>query len=323
MRVLIFTEAGKKVGLGHISRCSSLYCAAISKKVESELIVNGDLSEFGGLKLKNVNWMQNDYINNNVTKDDYVIIDSYKASFDLYKMIEKKSKKVMFIDDIGRVKYPKGIILNPSLDASHIDYSYFQNKILSGPEYVILRDAFKPISGRIHNNKVKNILVVMGGSDIRNLSEYIIENICVNYKDINFNIVLGTSNLLSFDEKKSKNIKIFKGLDSNQMKDLMIKSDLCLTAAGQTVYELIATDTPFIAIKVIDNQDNNVKSLVKYNPDQIVIDYNDGDILQKLLESINYQQCIENRLNSIENYRNLLDGGASDRIIIEFLKEDL
>jgi spore coat polysaccharide biosynthesis predicted glycosyltransferase SpsG len=44
--------------------------------------------------------------------------------------------------------------------------------------------------------------------------------------------------------------------------ELMVKSDLAITAAGQTIYELLATQTPFIPIKVIENQENNVNGFI-------------------------------------------------------------
>ncbi|NBG89528.1 bifunctional UDP-2,4-diacetamido-2,4,6-trideoxy-beta-L-altropyranose hydrolase/GNAT family N-acetyltransferase [Isachenkonia alkalipeptolytica] len=327
MKIKIFTEGGKDIGLGHISRCSSLYNEAASRGISVDLIVYGDIVDvdfLNGINIINENWLDKEYLYNNITSDDYAIVDSYEATKEIYDIISKKTKKVLYIDDIGRTVYPEGIIVNPSLDASHIDYSKSQNGILlSGPEYVILRKQFRSLKKENISKEVKRVLIMMGGTDIRGLTPLIIDNICRNMLDIEFDIVTGSEEMEKINSQisKPKNITFHNNLDATQMMELMISCDLAITAAGQTIYELLATQTPFIPIKVIENQENNIKSLFEYNPEQIVLRYDDLDFLSNLNKALEIYSDIEYRKSYNQRYKDLVDGYGSKRIVDYLLKD--
>lgn len=326
MKVKLFTEGGKGIGLGHISRCSSLYNEITTRGIPVDFIVYGDISDVDFLKGTNIvneNWLVKDHLINNVSSDDYVIVDSYKATEEIYDAISKKSKRALFIDDIGRLVYPEGIIVNPSLDSSHIDYSHSSNSILlSGPEYVILRDPFRSVKRENISNEVRRVLIMMGGTDIRGLTLLIIDNICRNMLDIEFDIVTGSEDMEKIKPQISKlnNITFHNNLGATQMMELMISCDLAITAAGQTIYELLATQTPFIPIKVIENQENNVKSLLKYNQEQIVLNYNDSDFLSSLNNALEIYSDVEYRKNYNLKYKGIVDGYGSKKIADYILK---
>ena len=59
MRLFILTEAGKNIGLGHLSRCSALYEEAVSRDIETHLLVNGDFFDkgiFPNTPINYINW---------------------------------------------------------------------------------------------------------------------------------------------------------------------------------------------------------------------------------------------------------------------------
>lgn len=327
MKIKIFTEGGKDIGLGHISRCSALYDEAANRGISVQFIVFGDIGNtdfLNGINIINENWLDKEHLINKVSSDDYVIVDSYKANKEIYEIISKKSKIALFIDDIGRVAYPEGIIVNPSLDSSHIDYSHSPNSILlSGPEYVILRQQFRGVKREDISNEVKRVLIMMGGTDIRGLTPLIIDNICRNMLNIEFDIVTGSEYMQKIKPQISKtnNITFHNNLDATQMMELMISSDLAITAAGQTIYELLATQTPFIPIKVIENQENNIKSLLEYNPEQIVLKYNGSGFLSSLNNALEIYNDVEYRKNYNRKYTDLVDGYGSRRIVDYLLKD--
>ncbi len=100
--------------------------------------------------------------------------------------------------------------------------------------------------------------------------------------------------------------------DAARMMDLMLTCDLAVTAAGQTVHELLATGLPFVAIEVVDNQANNVKVLQSLAPFvRIVRRPEDFMFVFDLLYA--WAQGETGNTNA------LIDGAGARRII-EFLK---
>ena len=51
--------------------------------------------------------------------------------------------------------------------------------------------------------------------------------------------------------------------DSRQMLEAMESTDLAISSAGQTLYELARVGVPTIAVGVVDNQINNIKNWQK------------------------------------------------------------
>ena len=325
MRVVILTEGGGNSGLGHISRCLSLYLEISKRKIQCEFIINGDVNYVDflkGVKYKNENWLSTKFVHDELSSNDYVIIDSYKASKSICKSIVSRSRNVVFIDDIGRLDYPRGIIVNPSLDANNIDYSKsLYTTLLSGPDYVIVRPSFFGL--RRENTKigVRRVLIIMGGTDIRGLSGILINSICNNHLDFEFYFVLGGREVDKFVNcLECKNISIYSNINADQMVGLMMNCDLAITAAGQTIYELLATQTPFIPIRIIDNQDNNINSLLKYNPNQIILDYNDKNLDKRIFEILNSVKDSDEVKKMNSAYNNLIDGCGAKRVVDALLK---
>lgn len=325
MKVKVFTECGNEIGLGHISRCSSLYDEVKSRGIEVEFIVNGNMKNldvFKGLSVKFENWLSINYLNRCIESSDYCIVDSYLAQVELYELISSKSRKALYIDDNARLNYPLGIVVNPSLNAVRKFYHKTDtNTYLLGHEYIMLRTPFINSNRYVINKDVKEVLITMGGSDIRNLTPLIMNGIGIKYPDITFNVVISDA-FYNFEVIKSielDNMQLHYNVDAQLMKNLMLQSDISISAAGQTIYELLATNTPFIPIKIIDNQNNNIRGLKKINVNQVVINYDDESIIEKL--QIEFKKMLDpiERIRLLTVYKGKVDGFGSKRIIDNLL----
>lgn len=321
MRVLIFTEGGSQIGLGHISRCSSLYDELVGRSIEVEFIIFSDTNDFQIIKNKKykvINWLSTDFLNNYVKEYDYCIVDSYLASEDLYRVISKRAKKSLFIDDNGRIDYPKGIVVNGALSTKAVRYPKNDtNCYLLGPKYIILRMPFIQAMREIINSTVKEILITLGGSDIHNLTPILLNQFSSRYQDIIYNVVIGNKfeNIDEIRKFSSKNINFYENATAEEMKAIMLKSDFAITAAGQTIYELLATQTPFIPIKVVENQKNNVEGLKEFNLVEKVLDYRDADFLNKIELEFKNLLKVDKRNEIFTLYTNAIDGFGSKRLI--------
>ncbi|GAA0318730.1 hypothetical protein GCM10008967_06630 [Bacillus carboniphilus] len=321
MRVLILTEGGSQIGLGHISRCSSLYDEIEGRGITVEFLIYGDISEYEIIrnrKYKVVNWLSEDFLTKYIKQNDYCIVDSYLANKGLFRDISKLAKKALYIDDNGRIIYPKGIIVNPSLSTEAVKYPKNDtNCYLLGPKYIILRNPFIQVKREYINSQVKEVLITLGGSDINNLTPGILKHLYRQNSDIIFNVVIGPAfkNMVELKSFNPKNIRFYENASAVEMKSIMLKSDLAITAVGQTIYELIATQTPFIPIKIIENQSNNVAGLKEFNLVKKVLDSKDIDLLQKIENEFNKLLCKNRRAEIVNMYNGVIDGLGSRRLI--------
>lgn len=318
MKVKIFTEGGGSMGLGHLSRCSALYEEIRKRDVMVEFIVYGEIGEVDflkGISLTNINWMDEKYLMENIRHEDYVIIDSYKAELKIYEYISKLAKRVLYIDDIGRLDYPQGVILNPSLDISAIPYKdIYKDRVLHGPEYVILREAFRGKFKEKLDLELQRILVIMGGTDAKNIIPLIVNNICKNNEKIHFDIICGIKPKTE-TQSDIENISVYENIGASRIADLMIDADLVITAAGQTIYELMAMQIPFIPIEIIDNQKNNIAALLKYNSEQLVIHFDEINFIENLRKAIVAHRSFLYRTSQRARYGDLVDGKGVERIV--------
>jgi spore coat polysaccharide biosynthesis predicted glycosyltransferase SpsG len=327
MVVKIFTEGGSNIGLGHISRCCCLYDEITGRGIMVEFIIFGDIEGLGLLRGKNViniNWISSDYLNCHINNTDYCIVDSYLATKEINLVISDKSKKALFIDDNMGIEYPKGIIVKPSLCNEEMFKKDSGHIYLVGVEYILLRSAFVDVKRGACKRSVEEVLITMGGSDIRNLTPKIIDMLCMKHSEIKFKVVVGNAyyNIDQHIKKERDNVVFYYNIDAELMKELMLNSEFAIAAAGQTLYELLATKTPFIAIKVIDNQKVNVDGIKKHFPSISIFDCEDEDFIGKFeaeFETMLKQACEE---DLSKRYMNIVDGKGSKRIIDALLSLD-
>ncbi|WP_017470748.1 UDP-2,4-diacetamido-2,4,6-trideoxy-beta-L-altropyranose hydrolase [Amphibacillus jilinensis] len=327
MKVKIFTEGGSTIGYGHISRCLSLYEEIRDRGFEVDFIINGHLDNaklMDNIDYTNINWLSKSFINETINNEDYCIVDSYLADQEICEVISYNAKQTLFIDDIGRLNYPRGIVVNPSLNTDNINYlNNTKNTYLLGQKYIILRAPFIKDHTKQIKKTVSHVLVTMGGSDIRNLTPKILKHICISYPNIIFSIITTTSykNLKMIHEASESldNVKLYKDINGELMRDLMLEADFAITAAGQTVYELLAINTPFIAIKVSDNQSNNIDGLAKYNLLKFTLDYASDDFLEMLSEKFTTLLSFYNRKEVRELIFNTVDKIGRKRIINDLI----
>ncbi|AUB56005.1 hypothetical protein BK007_08335 [Methanobacterium subterraneum] len=264
MKIFILTEGSKDIGFGHITRCISIYQAFRKYNFKPLLIVNGDesiVNYYDGIVI--FDWFnKSEKLFDKFGNADIIIIDSYMAPKEVYDKLSTITKILVSIDDNNRVEYPKGIIINGSINAAGINYTYNNNSLyLLGSKYVPLRNEFwrdirKPI-----RKTIDSVMVTFGGEDNANLTPKILGLLRKFYPEFEKKIVIGKgfSNLEEIKNFVDSNTKLYHNPNAAQMKQLMIESDIAISAGGQTIYELARIGVPCIIINVAENQLNHVK----------------------------------------------------------------
>ncbi len=308
MNIYIVTECGDKIGYGHLTRCISLYQAFLEKNYSPVVIINDKKSTkflLKEVKYKCFNWIENRHkLFCELKSDDTVIIDSYLADIDFYKELSVIVNNPVFIDDYNRIKYPSGSLINGSVNAEKINYPHNPDlKYYLGTDYIPIRKTFWEIPIKHINKEVNNILITFGGLINTDYVSKIID--CLNKRsDYNYYV---------FDPAVRK-------YSASEILKTMLEADLCISAGGQTTYELARVGVPTIGICFAENQILNLEGWHEKNFIDYIGWFNDEDILFYLEEAVNRMLSCNLRSKIFNLGSRLVDGFGARRIVKKLMK---
>jgi UDP-2,4-diacetamido-2,4,6-trideoxy-beta-L-altropyranose hydrolase len=330
MKVFIITEGGKNIGFGHITRCLSLYQSFKERGILPKFIINGDDNiEY---LLKNVNYQIFNWLDERnklfeIIKDaDIAVIDSYLADISLYNKIANLVKIPVYVDDNKRLDYPDGVVLNGNIHAETLNYPKKDGIIyLLGTKYTHLRKEFWEVPEKKIKEKIESIMVTFGGSDAKNMTPKILAFLNDKYQNLIKNVIIGKAfqNIDEIKKYTDKNTNLIYYPDAEKMREIMLESDIAISAGGQTLNELASVGVPTIGVCIAENQLGNVKGWEKVGFLEYVGWYNKSNILEKIENSIKYLGKIKLRKSKSKIGREFVDGKSSLRIIDEITKNSL
>jgi UDP-2,4-diacetamido-2,4,6-trideoxy-beta-L-altropyranose hydrolase len=324
LKCCILTEGGKLSGLGHITRYTSFYDALYERGHYVEFLIHGDRSINALLakrKFKLLDWHRDiRFLKTYLLNFEIVILDSFQVVQDDIDLLCDQNFVFVSIDDYLRNKYHDTIVIDWTIDVEksdvHIKNNNNSNILLLGLDNIVLRKPFWNSPERSFS-KLKNVLVSLGGSDIRRLTLPLVIHLSNLFSDIQFHVIIGTYSELHDITKKqnNSNIKIYESIDSYEMKMLMDRCDIAISGGGQTLYELASVGIPTIAIKIIENQKEDIDGWKLKGLIYKVIDWNDIEIMKKISEAVNNLRSEDIRKSIYNNVKNLVKGDNVFRII--------
>jgi UDP-4-amino-4,6-dideoxy-N-acetyl-beta-L-altrosamine N-acetyltransferase len=327
MKAFILTEGKKNTGFGHMARCTSLCQAFEEKGISPEFIINGDHSTKGLLQNRQhtiINWLERrDEILDLVGGADIVLIDSYLAEYDFYKKISELAKLPVYMDDFMRYDYPKGVVINGALFAEDLDYPDREGVIyMLGIQYFPIRQIFWDISRKRIRGRVQNIMVTFGGDDSEKMTVPILKLLAAEYPFMKKKVIIGKGfdNIREIESLSDKNTEIIYCPDGEGMKKIMIESDICISAAGQTLYELARVGVPTITIMTADNQANNIIGWQKAGSIEYAGSSKDIDIFNKVKKGIDALEKKDYRAQKAKAGFAIIDGKGPRRSVERVLQ---
>ena len=265
------------------------------------------------------NWIeQKEYLFDYIKNADIVIIDSYLANKDFFNRISDIVNVPVYLDDNKRINYPKGIVVNGAIYAKELDYPP-NNGItyLLGTKYTPLRKEFWDVPEKKIKKKVESVMVTFGGDDWRNMTPKILKLLIDEFPDLGKNVVIGKGfkNIKAIEQLKDNKTKFSYYPNAETMKNIMLESDIAISAAGQTTYELARVGTPTIAISIAKNQLDNVKGWSKIGFIEYAGWFEDRNIFNTLKSTIKKIKILDLRKNKHQIGKYSVDGLGSNRII--------
>lgn len=295
MRVIVLTEAGKSIGLGHFVRTSAVCEGLCDMGIPTEMWLNCDdavktMTQKGYVRY--CNWNSDDTILNSLTKEDVVIVDSYLVELNTIDKIKLNCHELIMIDDNIRLDYSGITIINPNIFGMFLRYPDNRgNSIFTGSCCTLLRKEFNNETDKTIHEDVSDILITMGGTDVKNVTTSVVEYIKSINTTAHLHIVVTSAYdaIEAIEAAISENDTIYKNASAEEMSCLMKLADFAVASAGGTTNELLKMLCPSVLIEVADNQRLNLKYLSENN---YVKKFSTTD-MTPIMEMFNYKQRLE------------------------------
>lgn len=284
MNIAFRVDGGIEIGMGHVMRCISLAkefknagCAIYFfsriqegiNKISDEsfnVIRLAHETSSNDIGISDFYWETSELIRLIAKYDiELLIVDTYLVDEMYFQALRPHLRRIAYIDDLNRFVYPVDILINGNLTGEYEKYiKYSDNELmLLGLKYNLIRDEFRNLPKRIINHEVKEIMITTGGTDPYHLSLKIAQWILRDeyFKNIKLNVVIGGGfkNIEQLEElsKHYSNLVLYQNV--KYMSEIMLCSDIAISAGGSTLYELCACGTPALALIMADNQEQLVQ----------------------------------------------------------------
>lgn len=279
--IIFRADGNSSVGLGHVMRCLSIADSAkemgekclfvttgkellstITSHSHECMILNTDYTHMDAELEQFLPVIQKSRPSA-LFIDSYFVTDTYLRQ--VWNCVKQNSGKLVYIDDVLSFPYYCDILVNYNIFGPDKIYDYnlmYQEakisppKFLLGTSYAPLREEFQNLQNRKVKKKAKDILISTGGSDSEHLTAEIVKSLMQFQNQYTFHIIIGSLNM---DKEIIQNIahdnsRIVLYDNVKHMANLMSGCDVAISAAGSTLYELCATQTPTITYIIADNQ---------------------------------------------------------------------
>lgn len=315
MKLVFRADASQDTGSGHVMRCLAIAEKAISLSIECIFVGT----------IQNVNWLENQvhglgfsnilqpnlYLSGD--KSNSLIVDSYTMERSDPFLSTSNWKNTIIIVDEATPIYKANLYIHPGF---HSDW--FQgnrSKLLTGSQYIPLRKSIQKIEME-DNQRVRKLTIYGGGTDTYNFALEI-GRILTQFK--NFDTAVFFSKHRSLIEKLDGRFKV---LDFGGRLDAEIEtSDLVLTTASTSSFEVVARELPLGIVCVAENQIRNFHALGDSGIAAQIGERDQGGlwrfdlaILSRLINDSKYRNSLVN------NSRSILDLEGSGRIIDAILE---
>ena len=329
----IRADGNTDIGMGHVMRCLSIAEAAADLGCSPVFITadNGCLSmiEERGFRAIVLNTDYRDMLSEipqlkKIVKQqkDMLLIDSYQAD-DAYFDAVKEFVQTACLEDM-EVPHPVCLLINYNIYAPQLADNYKElEDVLLGIQYMPLRKAFQAPCEYQIKDKITDVMITTGGSDpyfaAAAFMDAILADTFLSKQKINWHIVSGPFNRFAEELKNRyqscKNVCIHENV--KDMRELLLQTDVVLTAAGSTVYEVSSLGIPMIVFYFAENQRQGACALAELT--QIVnagcFAKNSQAVTDRAVKALH--QCVAEktyRERLYEQERQLVDGKGAQRI---------
>lgn len=263
-RLFFRTEASAEIGMGHFMRCFAIAEEARGEGSEVTFLLNKVddavapwLEQIGALGqvLPTAIGSDDDLASLDTSRDDWLVIDSYKATA-AYIAAASKRTCVAVLDDLNALShYDCDLLINPAMSASAADYEGKTSaRLLLGADYALIREEFR--TPRRPAADQPFVVVMFGGSDPAGLTPTVATALHEALPGVIIRVIAGPANrqiaVLQDISDRLPRVQLYVSPPS--VAQVLYGAALVLTAAGGSVGEVAAMELAALVLVVYDNQ---------------------------------------------------------------------
>jgi spore coat polysaccharide biosynthesis predicted glycosyltransferase SpsG len=269
-RIGIICDLGPGLGAGHFVRSSALGRALAVRGATVEIAADLDSVPWTRAQAAEFELAQvpvigpPDPVALAVSRGwDLMVLDSYELGADA---VAGLGVPLVAIDDDGRRPLPAILVVNHNLSGSACDYTgWCATTVLRGPRYALLRPqiaAARPASYRPREVPPARVLVLLGGTDPGSgaaaVAAAVLNGLAV-VTPLELRVVAASPEAATRIEQVPvpAGSRLTVGPPVLAVEELMAWCDLCVSAAGSTIWELCCLGTPMALLVAAENQREN------------------------------------------------------------------
>lgn len=291
----IRADGNTEIGMGHVMRCLSVAEAAAELDcLQPPVFVTADagcraMIEDRGFRAIVLNTDFRDMMSELPQlaqlfdrKSDVLLVDSYQAGAEYYRALRRLVKVACF-EDMGEA-CPVDLLINYNIYAPQLAQTYkgapadcAPAKILLGAAYMPLRKAFQKPAAYQVRDKVTDVMITTGGSDPYFATAAIADALCADKmiaeQGIHLHLVSGPFNQFAdalrrryprqADQGETAAVRVTVHECVADMRSLILQSDVVISAAGSTIYEVSSAGVPMIVFYFAENQRQGAEAVAR------------------------------------------------------------
>lgn len=275
MRVALRCDGASRVGAGHVVRCLALAEEAIARGHEVELfgsiegdLLHGLLSQVAGVTLRGPAPLDTNELAAALAGFDVVHVDSYEIGEIKDAFSKHSPPRVLSSMHDGRFGLrTSDVTVDPTPGSEHETLAGAGRWTLRGARYVPLRRSVlqrgSQAEGAREPGRTLRALVVLGGTDPTGSAPHLVRALLATGVTLDVTVVASMATRASLDRLASESGGRVIVIDpSSDLATRIVQSDLVVTAAGSTVWEVCALKRPMVVMVAADNQIRGFEELV-------------------------------------------------------------
>ena len=325
-KVLFRVDATADLGFGHLQRCLSLAAALRHAGARCSFALGLTSGEaIGRVERERFQWQRISHsqpwsvaearhLRTALAGADAIVIDSRLKAAGYVSEVGTAGAYVVAIEDRPRVRSAADLLVC-ALDRQQKAAVAHHGSLL-GPRFALLRSEFRDPARRNPARAPHNVVIALGGADRLRLMPRLIRALDQLPAPFRITAVVGpffSTHRRDLPTSRKRAVRFVHA--PTRVSHLFAAADVAISGAGQTLYELAATGTPTVAIKVARDQARQLRAFTRGG---VVLSAGDGGADTVIVRVLRHTQKLlaDARLRTTLSRRGprLVDGRGADRV---------